>query len=101
MKYKNFLFLLIIILFVSGCSSSKGSNSPTKGPTPTLGASPTVINAPTNLPTQSPSPTAAPSPTEELTKDGTNPDSEIESTALQILNQMSLEEKVGQMFFVR
>jgi beta-N-acetylhexosaminidase len=101
MKYKNFLFLLIIILFMSGCSSSKGSNSPTKGLTPTLGASPTVTNAPTNLPTQSPSPTATPAPTEELTTDGTNPDSEIESTALQILNQMSLEEKVGQMFFVR
>ncbi|MDF2513138.1 MAG: beta-hexosaminidase [Herbinix sp.] len=98
MKYKNFLFLLIIILSISGCSSSKGNNSPTKGPTPTLGTSPTVTNAPTNLPTQLP--TSTPTPTEELTNDG-NPDSEIESTALQILNQMSLEEKVGQMFFVR
>ena len=102
MKYIKFLILLIILLFINGCSSSKDNNSsPTKGLEPSTGASPTVTNTPTSMPTGLPSPTAIPTPTDVPITEDITPASENESTAQQLLDQMSLEEKVGQMFFVR
>ncbi len=102
MKYLNFLlFLVIIALFISGCSSRKDNNSsPTGEPEPSIGASPST-NSPTDIPTRLPSLTTTPAPTEPSITGSITPSSEYGQAALQLLNQMSLEEKVGQMFFVR
>ncbi|HHV10126.1 MAG TPA: beta-hexosaminidase [Clostridiales bacterium] len=102
MKHLNFLlFLVIIALFISGCSSRKDNNSPpTQEPEPSIGASPST-NSPTDIPTRLPSLTTTPAPTEPSITGSITPSSEYGQAALQLLNQMSLEEKVGQMFFVR
>ncbi len=102
MKHINLLFLLTILLFLSGCSSSNDNNSnPTKTLKPSLEASPTVTNTPASTPTELPSPTVAPTPTEDPVTEDIPPVSDNDNTAQQLLNQMSLEEKIGQMFFVR
>jgi beta-N-acetylhexosaminidase len=102
MKYLNFLFLLIILIFISGCSSSTNNNpTPTKALEPSIGVSPSATITPTSTPTELPAPTVAPTPTEVPVTEDTPSASDNNSTAQKILNQMSLEEKIGQMFFVR
>ncbi len=101
MKYINFLFLLIILLFLSGCSSSyTGTPSPTNGLDPSIGATPSISISPTIAPTKSPSPTTVPVPTEAITE-GASQAPDNNDSAQQLLSNMTLEEKVGQMFLVR
>lgn len=100
MKYINFLFLLIILLFLSGCSNpSNGTPSPTNGLDPSIGATPSISISPTIAPTESPSPTTVPAPTEAITEGV--PQTPDNNSAQQLLSNMTLEEKVGQMFLVR
>jgi Beta-glucosidase-related glycosidases len=85
-----------MILLLNGCSKVNGPSTPSLSPEPTSPIQPT--SAPTTQPTPTPVPTVtvAPSPTVSITS---TPNQTEE--ALKLLNQMSLEEKVGQMFFVR
>lgn len=89
------LTLFFIIIVLGGCSFIK-NNSNTRDLTPTPPATDTEEATPTPSPTVTvtPSPTAAPTltPTPVVTD---------ESRARELLQDMSLEEKVGQLFFVR
>lgn len=108
-KYKLYILFLLTITLFTGCArlsvnpgdSSAGQPSKdtisTETSTPSSTAAvtktPTVTAVPTLSPT--PSPTSSPTPTEvpaAVTK---------EEKAAKILSQMTLNEKVGQMFFVR
>ncbi|MDF2942126.1 MAG: beta-hexosaminidase [Herbinix sp.] len=120
-KLTLILIFLIITLIMNGCSfkitddktSNSQSNSnpsetimPTQAqesvatPTPTIKLIPTVTPIPTAIPT----PTMKPMPTNSIPTnvDGTKPDpSSYDKIASSILKNMTLEEKIGQLFFVR
>ncbi|MDF2804976.1 MAG: beta-hexosaminidase [Anaerocolumna sp.] len=81
------LTLTLTLLMLGGCSFMK-INSDT--------VTPSMTPAATEEPTSTPSPTSTPTPTVTPTPMITN-----ESRAKELLQDMSLEEKVGQLFFVR
>lgn len=106
MKSRKVFFLLIIILFLNGCSKSEGMNAtPTASPDPSTGATPSATIFPTITltitPTVTPSITVSPTPESNSTAERITPTPENTENAFKLLNNMSLEEKVGQMFFVR
>ena len=102
MKSIRIIFLLFILVFINGCSNTKGENpTPSTPPKSTGSSTPTTAQSPTSIPTSIPTnaitPTSAiPSITATIT-----PKPYLNKNASEILNSMSLEEKVGQMFFVR
>lgn len=85
------LTLILTLLMLGGCSFMKNnSDTVTPSMTPAATEEPTSTPSPTSTPT--PSPTPAVTPTPVITN---------ESRAKELLQDMSLEEKVGQLFFVR
>lgn len=105
MKYGKIVIILLVLLLLSGCSSSSDKSPErtiTATPGTSIGATPTEVLlttaaytvAPTASPTASPVPTKAPSPTPI-------PLPSNDRKAMDILDSMTLEEKIGQMFFVR
>ena len=102
MKSIKIILLLFILVFINGCSNTKGENpTPSTPPKSTGSSTPTTAQSPTSIPTSIPTnaitPTSAiPSITATIT-----PKPYLNKNASEILNSMSLEEKVGQMFFVR
>jgi len=106
MKAFKILFLILILLFVNGCSNSKGSSStPSVTSKPSTDTSPTETHSPTVPPTittmATPTMSSSPSPTNSPVTPTITPSPNDSKSALDILNTMTLEEKVGQMFFVR
>lgn len=94
-KYHSVFIILSIILLLGGCSLSKNNTNPnTLTPTPSTTDSNELKDKPssTPTPTDTPIPTPTATPTPEVT---------IDSKAKDLLQNMSLEEKVGQLFFVR
>ncbi len=105
MKFKKFFFpasimLIILAAVLNGCGlSNKGAGvtpSVTPGITPAQTTVPTLQPSPTAVPTPSSAPTLQPSPTTIPSDQST-----LEKAASNILSTMTLEEKIGQMFFVR
>ena len=109
-KYIKLLTLLLMTIALGGCSlmdNLTDHNTETISPTisvtnppiitevPTSTPTPTVMITPTNtpVPTVAPSPTTTPSPTPNVQSSSDKIDN--------ILKDMTLEEKVGQLFFVR
>lgn len=83
--------LILTLLMLGGCSFMKNnSDTVTPSMTPAATEEPTSTPSPTSTPTPSPTPTVTPTPV--ITN---------ESRAKEVLKDMSLEEKVGQLFFVR
>jgi beta-N-acetylhexosaminidase len=99
-KYFTILTLLIIIVLFGGCNNNSGTQAilptppvsgsdevtplPSPGVTPALSQTATPTLSPTVIPTVSPTPVIT-----------------DESKAKELLQNMTLEEKVGQIFFVR
>ncbi len=85
------LTLLLTLLMLGGCSFMRNNSD-----TVTPAISPAATEEPTNTPLPTSTPTPSPTPTVTPTPVVTN-----ESRAKELLQDMSLEEKVGQLFFVR
>ncbi len=86
--------LIAAVLLLAACSSSSKDNSPSVTPTPTTSSIPTPTSAPTAVPTTIPTPAATLTPT-------MTPVDTFDVRAKELLQKMTLEEKVGQLFFVR
>ncbi len=97
------LTIFLILLFLAGCENKPDSNAATPAITPEVTdaaetSAPQPTTAPTPAVTETPAPTQTPTPipTAKPTAPVTN-----ETKAEEMLKDMSLEEKVGQLFFVR
>lgn len=98
MKYINILLILTTFLLLSGCSNSKETAfTPTEESKSSI-SPPSATEAPSNMQAEAPSPTST--PTKAPIPEAVTSDSKNNRRALQLLDNMSLEEKVGQMFFV-
>ncbi len=106
MKTLKILIVIILLLAINGCSflnkNSKENNItptavPTQGNNPTRTLTPTVL--PTAVSTIKIIPTTVPSPTLPMEDTSNKPDND--DTISELIGQMSIEEKVGQLFFVR
>lgn len=106
MKSKNIINLLLITaILLTGCSKTNTDSTPPPIVTPSLTQSPT----PSATPTEAQSPTVtdavsqAPTSSDEIsTVPAIDPsETSAETKALEILEGMTLEEKIGQLFFVR
>jgi len=103
MNVRKYLFtftLLTTILLLGGCSLLKHGNNIDDV------TSSKLVTDNTNEPEASPSPTSVPTPEPTSTPTNTptitpTPEATNESRAQAILQEMTLEEKVGQLFFVR
>lgn len=106
MKSLKKLFLCLMLLMLSGCSlfqRSRQINGITPSPTPKGSAAQTLTPSiqPTAVSTIKIIPTAAPSPTAPPKSGDGSTATDSEAFISELIGQMSLEEKAGQMFFVR
>ena len=110
-NFKIYIILLLLLSLLTGCAKlsatpAKPSPAQTEEDTESLETSaPQPTNEVTSPPgdTATPTPSKAPSPTKEPTPTPTQAPAAVtkEEKAQEILSDMTLEEKVGQMFFVR
>lgn len=110
-KFKIYIILLLLLSLLTSCAKlsaapAKPSPAQTEEDTESLETSaPQPTNEVTSPPgdTATPTPSKAPSPTKEPTPTPTQVPAAVtkEEKAQEILSDMTLEEKVGQMFFVR
>jgi beta-N-acetylhexosaminidase len=99
MKSERIILIIFILLMLSGCSFSSKENSTTEitaSPTSKVGVTPTQILHPTIFPTAIVAITKASTPTPSPTPIPSN-----DQHAQDILDSMTLKEKIGQIFFVR
>lgn len=110
MRRKGLLALpLLLCVLLCGCSAVQEAAAlfatPSPSPTPTAAPTPVPSSSPSSTASPSPTPEPTPAPTLEPTPEPTpslTPDPTPELSAEEILLQsMTLEEKVAQMFFVR
>ncbi len=112
MKLFKMLFVLSLIVLFTGCSHTRDDNDTSiKNPSPSGSDEPSSTLEPSDSPTQEPeetlSPTSEPSPTTTNAPTKTEPEATPtpvagnKGSASDLLSHMSLEEKIGQMFFVR
>jgi len=121
-KINIILMIVMIILLFNGCSfknteksssTSQNNSIPNEVITPTetqdtfITINPTMKPTPilTPIPTVSPTPTLKPTPSindsSPFPTNGETNSASYEKIAISILNNLTLEEKIGQMFFVR
>ncbi|MGB8454036.1 MAG: glycoside hydrolase family 3 N-terminal domain-containing protein [Anaerocolumna sp.] len=103
MNYKRtkiYILLFAILFVLAGCQKTDTNNSelPSQSPTPEITEA-AETSAPIPNPTATPKPTDKPAPT--LTPTPQPASNSNEARAKEIMQDMTLKEKIGQLFFVR